>query len=165
MTEYILSVFSVVTISSIITMIYPNGKLHKFLKTILSVFVLIVIISPVINFLNSNDFFTENSSNTVQTSNLLEQKNYLEYIYSKKTEENINICENILKKYNVTDTEIDVIYRITESAEYKIEKIRINLKKVEFTSETEHKHIIDKAIFDISQTLNIDKENVLFYGK
>ena len=54
MTAYILSVLGIVIAGVIIDVIIPAGSISVYIKSIYSIFVVAVIISPVINFLSKH---------------------------------------------------------------------------------------------------------------
>ena len=57
MSNYVLSILGVVLLGIIIDVIIPSGKINKYIKSIFSIFIIAVIISPVVKFLsNKNDF-------------------------------------------------------------------------------------------------------------
>ena len=54
--SWVLSVIGVILISVIVEIVLPHGSVGKFIKSILSIFIIFVMISPVVTFKNTNFF-------------------------------------------------------------------------------------------------------------
>ena len=58
MAGYIMSILGIVVAGVFIDIIVPSGSINKYIRSIYSVFVVAVLISPIIKFLNKNKDFT-----------------------------------------------------------------------------------------------------------
>ena len=164
MQAYITSVFSAVLIATIISMIVPNKKLFKFIKSFLSIFVMIVILKPILYY--NGEFITNGVMETNYIfSDLTKEKEYITFIYDKKNEENVSVCSKILNDLELYDTKTLINYQIDEDMQYKIKNIKIFLSKTEFNNTKQHKIIIETAVNKISETFSIEKEKILIYDK
>ena len=146
--SWIEQIIIAIIIVSILEMILPNGNLKKYIKIILSVFVIFNIISP---FVNSTDLFNismqnfDTYVNNLNTSSTLDQSNMdkrLQELYIDELENNIKnkVEEN---GYFVKSCKVDatlessspnaginkIILVISKNKINKIEKININNNK------------------------------------
>ena len=63
MAGYILRVLGIVVAGVIIDVIIPSGSINKYIKSIYSIFVVAVLISPILNFVSNKSEFTFNYNN------------------------------------------------------------------------------------------------------
>ena len=78
MSGYILSILGIVLAGVFIDIIVPAGAISKYIKGIYSIFVVAILVSPVVKFLNKNHDFTIK----YQEHNINE--NLLNYIYTMR---------------------------------------------------------------------------------
>ena len=60
MKAYILAILGVVVVGILVDIIIPSGKINKFIKSIYSIFVVMVILNPIIKFFNNHSDFNFN---------------------------------------------------------------------------------------------------------
>lgn len=133
----------VVIICTIIEMILPEGKNKKYIKTVIGIYVVFTIISPIISKINKNNtldlnkyFKTENNI-TIETSNpaVVDTNEYIEEVYKEKLKTDIKT---------------------------KIEAMNYSVKNIELEIETEDEETygtILKLNLSISQQEQEDKQN------
>ena len=108
MSSWVLSITSIVILTSIISMILPEGRLNKSIKSIFSLLVVLVIIQPFFTLTGKDiDFDTIFSEN-----NITLQVDYLEYIQSQKITNYQNNCQKILKNYGIDSASVDINYTV-----------------------------------------------------
>lgn len=136
-------IIMVVIICTIIEMILPEGKNKKYIKTVIGIYVVFTIISPIISKINKNNtldlnkyFKTENNI-TIETSNpaVVDTNEYIEEVYKEKLKTDIKT---------------------------KIEAMNYSVKNIELEIETEDEETygtILKLNLSISQQEQEDKQN------
>lgn len=176
-----------VIIVTILEMILPEGKNKKYIKTVLSIYILFTIISPIIKNVNSENINIENiikfddyfqaKSTTIDTSsnisnlyeeslkldikNKLQQKGY--YTTNIKLTLELNNEKNYGEIYKI-DMNISKINEEESKTINKVENIQIVIG--EEKEEVEEKQIISeeekKEIKEyLSTTYNLKKENII----
>ena len=147
----------IIIICTIIEMILPEGKNKKYIKTVMGIYVIFTIISPVISKVNNktldlNKYFNlEYSNNTIETVAPIDTNNLIENVYIEKIKKDIE--ENIFSLgYKTKKIEIKIE---TDNQTNYGEIISINLN-VEPKTEQSEKNI---KINEIIIGKNEDKEN------
>ena len=151
MKEWVLGVGGTVVIITIIGFILPNGKIGKYIKGIMNLLLLLVIFRPIffIDFENIVDF-------DFDLNNVFIQEDYIDYSFSKRNEFLEKECVQIIKKLNVDNPIVEIIYRKTETDIFMIEKVNIDLSKTVINSDKAHIDIIEQIRKNISRYLSID---------
>ncbi len=152
MKTYILNIVGIVLISAVVTIIAPSGKMGKFIKGTTRLFLLIVLISPIINWVRTESPSFESSS-TIQIN-----ENYLlqcaDVLQSRDEEE----IEAYIEKEFCVSSKVDVKRQI--SALFPIEQITINLSD-EGINETEERIYMINRIKEAVETRYGCKAEVL----
>ena len=161
MKEWVVSIGAVIILTSITSIILPNGKLNKFIKTIFSIIVVFTIIQPIFYSFNgdSSSYFES------KDVNLNYQEDYLYYITYKKKESLCENCKIIAEKLNVIDAEIDILYYSDEKGGIVLDKVLVNLENSVINPNNENIDIISELTNNLSEYLQIEKSNVVIYGK
>lgn len=131
----------VVIICTIIEMILPEGKNKKYIKTVIGIYVVFTIISPIISKINNNTldlnkyFKTENNITVETSSPVVDTNEYIEEVYKEKLKTDIKT---------------------------KIEAMNYTVKNIDLEIETEDEETygtILKLNLSISQQEQEDKQN------
>lgn len=132
----------VVIICTIIEMILPEGKNKKYIKTVIGIYVVFTIISPIISKINNSNtldlskyFKTENNITIETSSPVADTNEYIEEVYKEKLKTNIKA---------------------------KIEAMNYGVKNIDLEIETEDEETygtILKLNLSISQQKQKDKQN------
>lgn len=155
MKEYVLSIIVSILLVSIASIILPDGKMAKFTKSIFSIIIIIIIITPAINLLKNESF---NGFEFESDFAFSEDEDYLDYVYYKRVENLSATTESLLKSDNY-ETDVEIIYDIS-NYQIVIKKINVNFN-FDGISEDD-KHIIISVIKQtVSEYLNVDKEIVI----
>lgn len=158
MWEWVVSVGLVILISTLISLLVPDGRLTSIVGVILSVTVVFTLVKPMEN----SDFNFEipsiNTSIEIDYS-YAEHSNYLKSNYYSTQ------CVNLLKNEGVDNAEIVIDYQVDEFRLFKINFVRVFLSKEVINSDGEHIDIIDKVKTIISKNLNIEKDLILVIEK
>lgn len=139
MKEYISTIIYVCIFSIILELILPDNKLKKYVGVLISLIVILVLISPVVNFLKNEDIIATISS-TVEDMNIsldntisynfedYKDKVVLGNVKDKLEEEIENSCKEEFNNVQIIDV------KILLSTTYEIENLVIyteNIKEVE----------------------------------
>ena len=157
MNSYLLSISVIVFLTSIISLILPDGKMGKYVKSFFSILILLVIISPIFKF-DEFDFDSQ-----LNEANLI-QDDYLYYINDTKTKSLEEECESLIEKQGVNNVVVDIDYFIDNEYVYSIKKATIFLDNAVINKNDEHININEELIKTVSKYLNIEKGAVKVYG-
>lgn len=158
MKNWILNVVSIIFIIIIFSIFLPESRVGKYAKSILSIFTLIIIISPIYkkDFFRSEDEFVFNEEYLIQ-------EDYLYYINDYKVNLIKEKCNKILIDLDITNALMEVEYGINDSYNLEINKVNINLSESVINSVKPHKYIIDEIKNEISKQVGISKELIFVY--
>lgn len=156
MKEWITSIIASVIISSILSLILPEGKMGKYIKGIFSLFIILIIIKPIFA-IENNDFSYED----IFDENVSIQTDYLEYISNKRLDYIKVECENLMKENGIINAELSINYNLDEYNYITINKIEINLQNAVIMSDKANIHIIEDVKNAIANYLNINKNLVV----
>ncbi len=130
MKDYLILITSVIIFLAIFEGVLPQGKFGKTTKSIISMVVVLVILTPIVKIFNSNFDF-----NNI----LLENLKYQEYLdkYQKETLEKEISSLLTIEGYVVSSVNVTI-----SSSE---NKVKILIEKDELISDMEHIDILEKA--------------------
>ena len=144
-----------VVVSVIIEMIIPEGKNKKYIKTIIGIYIMFVIISPIIsnkNSINAEKLLKTTSngySKEIETININKE---MQMAYEEKM--NQAIAEELLAK-GYTLTKMELSYKTQEENFGEINGIEIYIVKEENKVKN-----IEKISIDVSQEYNDNEEKI-----
>lgn len=165
----------VIIICTILGMVLPEGKNKKYIKTVMGIYVVFTIISPIISKINNNTLdlnkYLEinNNDETIETSASIDTNKYIEEVYKEKLETDIKTKIEALN-YNVETITLDIETEDEETygtilalglsiSEQKQEEIQSNIqiekviigkeKKIESTISEEEKEKIKQYLAEI----------------
>lgn len=131
MTGYILSVLGIVVAGVFIDVIIPSGAINKYIKSIFSIFVVAVLVSPIIKIMNKTKDFT------VKYQDYEINENLLDYIYGKQVSSQEKMIEDILFEEGYQNVDIILNFSI-ENDELKYNSCLIKLKNLVITADKQH---------------------------
>lgn len=156
MKSWLLSIGVVLLMITSLNLILPEGKTGKTIKNIFSLILLMVVIRPVLNIKNANNFtFFQNQDNIIVNEDFIEQT------YNKRIDFYVNDCKKLLKNYGVMDSNVQMIYEIDENYNLIINKIIIKFDDEVINSVGPHIDIIENIKESISNSFNLDKKDIL----
>ncbi len=150
-----------VIISTIIEMIIPNGNIKKYIKTVMGVYLIFVIISPIISKITGKEIdilkYINSQTKKYEQKEIatIDTNTYIEQIYKENIKQ--DITKNLEEKgYKIKKIEAEIE---TEEIDYgKIKKLKIGIVK-------ENKNIEPVEISvnkeDKTKEENISQEEVL----
>lgn len=159
MKNWLLSICVTVIIISVFAIIAPQGKIGKFIKSILNIVLVLVIVKPVIN-IDMDSVISKiiNSGNEV-----VFQTEYLNVISERKADIYEKNCILIIEDCGVNDASVVIDYISDEDGFFYIENVSVNLKNSVFISDKEHIDIIDEIRERLGEYLNVKSEAIDIY--
>lgn len=156
---YVLSIVGAVVLMTVADIIMPDGETAKYIKSTLSIFLVLIIITPIANFLSgSTDLSGFLINEKVQTD-----YSFINKLNEKKADALEEKTENYLKQKGYTNVGVNILY--TGSTEgIEIDYVHLDLINLVFNSNDEHINIIDNIVEYVSVYLNVTKENIYTYG-
>ena len=161
MNAYVLSIISAVLITSISAIIMPEGKIAKYVKGIYAFIMLLIIISPVVPMIKNGDFSFQSVFN--KDSDYKLDKGYLDYIYSKKIEnDEAEIYHYLInnEELNLKKTPFYIEIFIKNSDIYEISKINVNFSGEVINGNEEHINIVNKIKQAVKDFTGVDEDNI-----
>ena len=159
MNRYVVSIIVTVFLIALITFLLPNGSTSKYVKSVLSMVLVVVLISPLIKF-NIKDFKFDNF---FESPNVYVQTDFLDYVLDEKVKSLTKNCDMILNDLGVSGADIKIFYQQKNGVEILIQNVTINLKKSVISSDSSHINIIEKLKKAVSEYLNVGIDNVVIY--
>lgn len=154
MKTWVLSIVIVVFSISVISLIFPTGKLGKFIKAIFSFVLIFVVLKPVVGIKN----FDYNIEDVFNKNEVVIQNLYLEYINDKKIEVYRNNCIKLMEKSGVYNANIDFEYEIAKYGKFLFKIVSLNLENAVINSDKEHIVIIETLKSEIKRYLNLNED-------
>ena len=156
MTKWILSLVGMAFLGVVVETILPNGKLNKFIKSMFSLFLLFVIISPLPKFFNKDISLNINCDYEVDEillSSINQRKldNYEDAILEK------------LKNNGIENANIQFDADTTKSC-LKVNKVYVDVCNIVLKNNAQHINITDAIVEVVLSVVQIDKEGVVIYG-
>lgn len=177
----------VVIICTIIEMILPEGKNKKYIKTVIGIYVVFTIISPIIsktnnNTIDLNKYFKIEDNKTIETSSpvMVNTNEYIEEVYKEKLKTDIKTkIESMNYSVKNIDLEIETENEENYGTILKLElcvlqkqqepqKSNIQIEKIVIGEEKkEESDISDKEKEKIKQSISsiyyVPEENIIVY--
>ena len=158
------SVIIAVIIATIIEMILPNGNNKKYIKTVIGVFILFSIISPVISKVSNNDF---DLKNVIDKYNIVDdyESNEVSSLDIDKSVEDVYIenlttdIKNKIKEKGYKVINIDVDIDMSDKNYGQIKKIDIYINKSLEDNSISEVETINEVEIDISRSEDETKSN------
>lgn len=177
----------VVIICTIIEMILPEGKNKKYIKTVIGIYVVFTIISPIIsktnnNTIDLNKYFKMENNKTIETSSpvVVDTNEYIEEVYKEKLKTDIKTKIEAMN-YSVKNIDLEIETENEENygailelelcvlqKQQEPQKSNIQIEKIVIGEEKkEESGISDKEKEKIKQSISsiyyIPEENIIVY--
>jgi len=159
MKDWIISIFAIVLITSIICIILPQGKMGKYIKNIFSLLTMFVIIKPII-YLKDKDL---NYEQIIGTDEIVFQEQFLSFVFNKQVEEYEKNCCKIIENIGVKNAVVSIDFDINKNQDIEIGFVQINLQSSVIISNMAHINIKEEIINDVASYLNVNKNMVIIY--
>ena len=156
MTGYLLSVLGIVLASVLINIIIPTGELAKYIKSVFSIFVVFVLISPIFTFLNKEQQYMF-SYNDYEINEKL-----INYVFSKRTDETKARIIEELTEQGFEDIDIILSYS-AENNELSYNYCTVNLKNMTIRADKQHINKYEFIKNVVIEYTNLTEEEIQFY--
>lgn len=117
---WIKSIVTVIILVSFLEMLMPEGKMKKYLNLILGFIIMLIILNPIINILNTSESLED------EVFKLSSDMNKKEYSFSSSNIEKKQM--NQLKELYKARIKQDIAYRIESKYDVKVEKVNIEIE-------------------------------------
>lgn len=156
MAGYILSILGIVVAGIIIDIIVPSGNINKYIKSIYAIFVVAVILSPLINYLNKEHDLT------IHYDDYQVSEQLLNYISKQKISSLEQQIENGLDEEGFDNVDIKINYSI-ENNELSINSCMVNLQNLVIVADKQHINKYEFIIEVVQKYTNLTEEVIIFY--
>ena len=153
--SWVLSIIGVVLISVIVEMILPKGSVSKFIKSVLAIFIVFVIVSPIATIKDSNYFDKIINLNAIEID-----VNYVKTINEQKVTEYQKNITTILNESGFLNISVNIDAEIDK--EIKINKVYVNICNLVLNGNISHIDKYTKMIAIITSVVDVKKENIVF---
>ena len=153
--SWVLSIIGVVLISVIVEMILPKGSVSKFIKSVLAIFIVFVIVSPIATIKDSNYFDKIFNLNAIEID-----VNYVKTINEQKVTEYQKNITTILNESGFLNISVNIDAEIDK--EIKINKVYVNICNLVLNGNISHIDKYTKMIAIITSVVDVKKENIVF---
>lgn len=155
--SWILSITGIIIVTLLTEIVLPNGKTGKIIKSVLAIFSIFVIVSPlkVIDF-NNFDFFS------IVTTNLEINKDFIENReIEKMLEHEKNIEENLNSSgYKGIKIKIEGEYK---NENFNINNVFVDLKNLVLLNQNLNINKYTNIIAIIKNIIKVEEKNIIFY--
>lgn len=158
MSSYILSILGIVIAGVLIEIIVPSGSINKYIKSIYSLFVVAVIITPVLNFVSQKPNFKFAFNDYTIDEELFE---YIGNQRAKLLEENI---ETGLKNDGFDGVDIMLEFSI-ENNTLTYKNCKVNLENLVIDSDKQHINKYEFITKVVKEQTNLTEEEIVFNGE
>ncbi len=155
MAAYILSVLGIVVAGIIIDVIIPSGSINKYIKSIYAIFVVAVLISPIINFLNKNQGFN------FKVDNYEINESLINYINKQKVSELEDSIKTHLNNEGFSNVDIKIDF-VLKNNELALNSCTVNLKNLAISSDKQHINKYEFIRKVVKEYTNLTDEGILF---
>lgn len=124
----------VIIICTILEMILPEGKNKKYIKTVIGIYVVFTIISPIITNLNNeqidlNKYLKIDNNISIETSSAIDTNTYIEEVYKEKLKTDI---KSKIEEMGYCANKINLKIETQDEEKYgEILEIHLNISKQE----------------------------------
>ncbi len=155
MKGYILSILGVVVVGILVDVIIPSGKMNKFIKSVYSIFVVLIIISPIIKLFNKHKDFNFNYNDYTISQPLLN------YINKQKLTAYKNDIISALNNEGLTGVDLEFNYSL-ENDKLILNSCTVNLKNLSISSNFTHTNKYEFISKVVTTVTGLNAEEIVF---
>lgn len=155
MSGYILSILGIVIVGVFVDIIVPSGAINKYIKSIYSIFVVAVLISPVINFISKKHDFTLHYEDYEVSEKLLN------FIHTKKVNQTEINIEKELDNEGFSNIDIIINFSIKDN-ELIYNSCSVNLENLVIESDKQHINSYEFIKEVVGKHTNLTYEEIIF---
>ena len=154
MNSWILSIVGIVCLGVIVDIFIPEGQTNKYIKSIFSLLIVFVIISPLPKFLNNGLDFNSIINNVNTEIDL----NFISNVNKQKTDAIKTMLIEKLENEKIQVNSIELTSNYMQE-DFEILSIFVDISNIDEKIKNETKNSIIKIIV---QNININKEKIFF---
>lgn len=158
MSGYILSILGIVIAGIFIDIIVPTGGINKYIKSIYSIFVVAVILSPVIK------FFAKSKDLTINYKDYEINEKLMNYIHKKQVEETEIKIETDLDSNGFSNIDIVITFSVKNN-ELIYNSCLVNLKNMVIDKKNQHINKYEFIQEIVQKHTKLIKEEIKFNGQ
>ena len=156
MAGYILSILGIILAGIFIDILVPTGSVSKYIKSIYSIFVVAVTLSPVVKFLTKKDVYT------LKYEDYQINEKLMNFIYNGRADELKAKIEKRLDDEGFKNIDIKINYS-SNNNEFQLNSIEVNLKNLVIQADKQHINKYEFISDVIKEFTNLTDEVILFY--
>lgn len=156
MSGYILSILGIVLLGIIIDVIVPSGNINKYIKSVFSIFVVAVIVSPVVKFISNKNGIK------LDYNNYELDKDLVEFIYEKRVNNEENKIETYLSDEGFNKVDINIEFSINNN-ELEYLSCNVNLNKLVISADKQHINKYEFIKDVVKDFTNLTEEEIVIY--
>ena len=156
MAGYVLSVLGIVVAGVIIDVIIPSGQINKYIKSIYSIFVVAVLLSPLIKIVNGSKKIEFTYTNFEMDQSLIE------YINEQKVENLQKTISQNLYENGFKNVDILINYSINDNI-ITYNSCIVNLKNLAIDDNVQHINKYEFIKDTIKSTVDLTEEEIKIY--
>ena len=156
MAGYVLSVLGIVVAGIFLDVIIPSGTINKYIKSVYSIFVVAVLISPIIKLASKSKDFTLNYQSYEINEKLLN------FIHKKQVQDKEMIIEKELKIAGFNGVDIIISFSIKDNI-LVYDSCLANLKNMVIEENNQHINSYEFIKDVVVKHTNLAKEVIMFY--
>ena len=157
MNKWILSIAVMIVILSISSLLLPDGKTGKYIKSFFSLILILVILQPVAEF-KKIDIGNINLSGQ---NDIVIQNDYIEYINNEKNNSQKKQIKNILSQKGINSSEVNIKCKTDQNHQITYEKVIINIDNKVIKDENQHIDINVDIVKATADYLKISENRVI----
>ncbi len=154
---WVLSIAGVCVLSVLVELVLPEGKTQKYIKTVFSFFVIIVIIAPLPK-LAKSDFSLDS---IIAGDNVELQEDFIYQINRDKLDAISQDIESDLNQQGIRGVQVLVSANIFTS-NLEIEAVFVDLFEMVITQESQHINTHETIKRTVKKYVDIKEENIVF---
>lgn len=151
MEKWLFSVIGVVFLSILFDIIYPSGKTNKFCKSIFGIIAIVVIISPIISFVDID--FDKSYVDETLSDNLIKSKEDVLAIQIKE----------YLKGKGIDGLDVEVRGTLSEN-DFEIENIFIDTSNIVLIEDKANINKYEVIASEVSNKFDVSEDMIFLYG-
>ncbi len=156
MARYILSILGIVVAGIFIDIIVPNGNINKYIKSIYSIFVVAVLITPIVKFISKKDIYT------LQYEDYQINEKLMNYINNQTVKGMQDRIVNKLEQEGFSGIDIKINFSLNNN-EITLNSCEVNLKNLSISADKQNINKYEFISGVIKENTNLADEVILFY--
>ena len=156
---WVLSIVGIIVLSIVVDLILPKSSTADFIKNIFAYVIIIVIISPIFNFLSNKNF---DISDFFESNEIVLQEDFLSSVNKQMLNSLEEKIENDTKNNGLLGVEVGLTADIFES-KLTITKVSVDLTDLVIQENFEHINIKTSITQSVLKFVSIGEEYIIFY--